>query len=622
MTESDSVYIPIPHYPPFKLRSSMIDKDPVIWAHLLEAYIKLMQLLLDPQGPKLSVKSQQQLQLFLKVYLQETSVEKERVFSLGAINPDIKRNSDILRTYVFQLIKSYSFVKLSMTGEMIWDFVRIYSEKNAQTVRSLIDGSFKSKFNDNKKSGSISSIPVLQKHLEKLISEGKFSSDDLTCFTVLLGQHVSKTTYSMGSNKTVSKSQNNSLQFADGFVTSSWIEFLNLAYADGRSPNAEVIKNVMVLSVISLSVSRLARLASELGISSVDTLNVAPLFSAIITSDALKEMIPKLEEGLPFLKFVNKDVEDVDDDYGDFEENIEGISLLVGLFPTLTENKAKAILRERNGDVEFVTNLLLENPDSINSIEEHPPKTEQAQLDIQKRSIYDGDDISKGDFSKASIVFGKKKKAGLDAANDDLKKKTLNAALRLIYESDEDEPDDTYEDQEKTTGSELEEDSSKKKGAKALPVTEEKKPSFSPVDQTERYLFSFFKKDGSDAFARSSRKSSHRQQLKKSINWSDEQIEGWLRMLLKSPRRYKILEEDYLYGGGNPNRPKRDHQQADEKDPAPPSRSPTPNNNQQSKEHVKRTQARNEKNKASKSNHNRKSRHDKKSNLQLAGMKE
>ena len=197
----------------------------------------------------------------------------------------------------------------------------------------------------------------------------------------------------------------------------------------------------------------------------------------------------------------------------------------------------------------------------------------------------------------------------------------MNAALRLIYESDEDEPDDTYEDQEKTTGSELEEDSSKKKGAKALAVTEEKKSSFSPVDQTERYLFSLFKKDGSDAFARSSRKSSHRQQLKKSINWSDEQVEGWLRMLLKSPRRYKILEEDYLYGGGNPNRPKKDHQQ-DEKEKAPPSRSPAPNNNQQSKEHVKRTQARNEKNKASKSNHSRKSRHDKKSNLQLAGMKE
>ncbi|KAI5958174.1 hypothetical protein KGF57_002529 [Candida theae] len=628
MTETDSLHIPIPHFPPFKLRSSMIDKDPVIWAHLLDAYIQLMQLLLDPQTPKLSVRSQQQLQMFLKLYLQETSVESERVFSLGAINPDIKRNSEILRTYVFQLIKNFSFVKLSMSGEMIWDFVRIYAEKNAQTVRSLIDGSFKSKFNDNKKSGSISSIPVLHKHLEKLISEGKFSSNDLSCFSILLGQHVSKTIYSMGSNKTVNKSQNNSLHFAETFVTSSWIEFLDLAYADGRGSNADTAKNVIILSVISLSAPKLSKLASELGITSVDTLNIAPLFSAVIASNALKDLIPKLEERLPFLRHVNNDVNDIDDDEneGDFAENIEGISLLVDLFPALTEKKAKVILKEHDGDVEFVTNLLLENPDRITSIEETPSiqKTvENANTAIQKRSIYDDDDISRGDFSKASVVFGKKQKAHLGAADDDLKKKTLNAALRLIYESDEDEPDDTYDDQEKTTGTDLEEDLRKKKGAKPLQDVEEKKPSFSAVEPTERHLFSIFKKEGADAFARSSRKSSQRQQMKKSINWSDEQIEGWLRMLLKSPRRYKILEEDYLYGGGNPNRSQQaEPSAAHEVDKASSKKSPTPNNAQESKERVKHIHARNEKNKASKSNHNRKSRHDKKANLQLAGMKE
>lgn len=626
MTETESIYIPIPHFPPFKLRSSMIDKDPVIWAHLLEAYIKLIQLLLDPQSPKLSVKSQQQLQLFLKVYLQETSIEGERIFSLGTINPDIKRNTETLRLYVFQLIKNFSFVKLNMTGEMIWNFVRIYSEKNAQTVRSLVDGSFKSKFNDNKKSGNISSIQVLQKHLEKLISEGKFSSNDMNCFTILLGQHVSRTTYLMGSSKTVNKSQNNGLQFADSFVSSQWIEFLNIAYADGRSPNAEVVKNVMILSVISLSAPKLAKLASELGISSVDTLNVAPLFGAVITSDALKDLIPKLEERLPFLKFINKDLDNEDEDE-DYEENMEGISLLVDLFPTLAEKKAKAILREYNGDVEFVTNLLLENPHRISSIEEHQATpeikpNENAKFDIQKRSIYDDDDISKGDFSKASIIFGKRKEKDPGAANDDLKKKTLSAALRLMYESDEDEPDDTYDNQEKTTGAELEVDvKNKKKGAKIAPIAEEMKPAFSPVDQTERYLFSLFKKDGADIFAKISRKSSHRQQMKKSTNWSDEQIEGWLRMLLKSPRRYKILEEDFFYGGGNPNRPQKVEQARDEGEKVPFLKTPTPSSKQQSKEQVKRTQARDEKNKSSKSNHNRKSRHDKKSNLQLAGMK-
>lgn len=629
MSEAESIYIPIPHFPPFKLRSSMIDKDPVIWAHLLEAYIKLIQLLLDPQSPKLSVKSQQQLHLFLQIYLKETSTEGERIFSLGAINPDIKSNTETLRAYVFHLIKNYGFVKLSMTGEMIWDFVRIYCEKNAQTVRGLIDGSFKSKFNDNKKSGSISSIPVLQKYLEKLISEGKVGSTHLKFLTMLLGQHVSKTTYSMGSSKIVNTSQNNnSLQFAESFVTTNWIEFLDLAYADGKSPNAELVKNVMVLSIVSLSAPKLAKLASSLGISSVDTLSIAPLFGAIITSDPLKDLIPKLEEKLPFLRFVSKDVENESEEEseGKYEENVEGISLLVDLFPDLTERKAKIILKDYSGDVEYVTNLLLENPDRISSIEEKKPSAqnkpaEVANHNIPKRSIYDDDDISKGDFSKASIVFGKKNRKQIGVADDVLKKKTLNAALRLMYESDEDEPDDTYDDQEKTTGSEMEDDSKKWKGSKMTPLIDESKPAFSPVDPMERHLFGIFKKDGTNAFDKSSRKSSHRQQMKKDTNWSDEQIEGWLRMLLKSPRRYKILEENYFYGGGNPNRQPRAPKQANGPVEGSSSKSPTAKSKEQPKEQVKRSHARNEKNKASKSNHNRKSRHDKKSSLQLAGMK-
>ncbi|KAI5955869.1 hypothetical protein KGF54_001371 [Candida jiufengensis] len=654
MSDNDSIYIPIPHFPPFKLRSSMIDKDPVIWAHLLQAYIQLMHFLLDPNSPKLNVKSQQQFQLFLKIYLQETSEESERIFSLGAINPDITKNTEILRSLVFQVIKNYSFVKLNITGEMIWNFVKIYVLKNVQTVRSLIDGNFKSKFNDNKKSGQISSISVLQKYLEQLISSEKFNNNDLSCLTTLLGQHTAKTTtFSMGSNKSVSKVSNNSLTFAESFVSVEWIENLENLYAGGKSVNAETIKNIMVLSLLSLSTTKLAKLALGLGVSSVDTLSLSPLFSAIIISESFKELIPKLEEKLQFLRQVNIDGEaneeyddEQEEDEDGFEQNIEGISLLVDLFPDLTERKAKIILRQHNGDVEHVTNLLLENPDLINSIAEKPkqvkqqPKVKVAQQNkqIPKRSIYDDDDISKGDFSNSKITFGKKQREKLGSTNEDLKKKTLNAALRLMYESDEDEPDDTYEDQEKTSGSALDENSKNRNGTKLAVLNDEKKSAFSEVDPKERFLFSIFKKDGADAFSKFKRKSSDRSKLRKDTEWSDEQIEGWLRMLLKSPRRFKILEEDYFYGGGNPNRRNHSKKISKEDDELQlgieesskvsktKTQSPTPESkdkqqqNSQSKEQVKHKQARNEKNKANKANHNRKSKHDKKSNSALIGM--
>ncbi|KAG7661451.1 uncharacterized protein J8A68_005029 [[Candida] subhashii] len=691
-TEEGSIYIPIPHYPPFKLRSSLIDKDPVIWVHLLEAYIKLIEYLLDPNSAKLSVKSQQQLQLFLKVFLSETCEEETKIFSLGAINPDIKQNTTILRVYVFQLIKNYSFVKLNLTGEAIWHFVRIYGKTNINTVRGLVDGTYKSKFNDNKKSGNISTIGSVQKHLETLIINGKLSQDDLECLSTLLGQHTAsvKTTVSIGSANAVTrrkqgnKSGQSSLAFAESFVDSKWIEILEKHYVGGKGVFADVIKQVMIISVISLSTAKLAALTMELGISSLQALQASPLFSSIIISEAYKELIPNLEERLPFLRNVNFNDEDdeeeeyEDDDDDGFEQNIEGISLLIDLFPQMTDSQAKTILKQNNGDVEHVTNMLLENPDIISTIPERLPKPPKSkpkpksnpQITIKskskqpiapKRSIYDDDEISKGDFSGTTVIFGKQSHSKqLDPTSEELKKKTLNAALRLMYESDEDEPDDTYDDQEKMKGvaSGVNDDSEARKGkagAKMRVLEDDDSGSGSSsrsgigegIDERERYLFGIFKTQGTGSFEKSARKSSGRQALKKSTSWSDEQIEGWLRMLIKSPRRFKILEEDFFYGGGNPNRRARknvqqqeqnqvqqqqpqkktqqkvDNDEVDKSEKKQNSKKEPKDSNKQfgnegekkppkSKEASKRSNARNEKNKASKANHNRKSQHDKK----------
>ncbi|CUM52817.1 uncharacterized protein AC631_04905 [Debaryomyces fabryi] len=661
-TDDDSTYIPIPHYPPFKLRSSLIDKDPVIWVHLLEAYIKLFKYLLNPDSHtlKLSVKSQQQLQLFLKIFLFETAEETTKIFSLGAINPDIKTNTAILRTCVFQLIKNYSIVKLSLTGEAIWNFVTIYVKDNSTIVRGLVDGTYKSKFNDNKKSGNISCIGQIHKHLESLISNGKIQDRELNTLSFLLGQHASSATKlktytvtgaSSNNSRNINKKLTSSLAFAEAFVSTGWIEMLERLYVNGKSVHAEQIKEIMIISLISLSTAKLAKLAMELGVNNTDSLVLYPLFSTIIISDAYKELAPGLEERLTFLRnisFENKSV--IKDDIPIKEENIE---LLADLIPQLTRGQAITILKENNDDVEQVTNILFENPDLISSIEEYEEnkkpkhinsesKTESKRPEGQdepvKRSIYDGDKISNLDFSEGTVIYGKKGQAtNNEPATETMKKKTLTAALRLMYESDEDEPDDTYEEQEKTSGLAAGENNkiSKRKTNKNrlavfdeddgsgadrdTPMTPDRSVSSSPmpasVDSIEKYLFSIFKTKGAEKFDKKDRKSSDRQNIKKSTNWSDEQIEGWLRMLLKSPRRFKILEEDYLYGG-NPNRqPARRNNDGDQT-----TESSNKGNKPKSKEQAKRSFAKNEKNKASKANHNRKSGHSKKTNRELAGM--
>lgn len=623
---SEEIYVPIPHYPPFKLRSSLIDKDPVIWVHLLEGYIDLCKLLLSGEI-SLNVKSVQQLQLFIKVFLSETAEESTRIFSLGAINPDIKKNTASLRAYVFQLIKSFSVVKLGLTGESLWNFVVVYVENNAFTVRGLVDGSFKSPMNDNKKSGKISLIPVLRKHLESLMGSGKLPDDHLRVFSMLVGQHIASggvtvqkvllTGNSSSRNgKVLAKDKykgtgTNALQFAELFVNEEWIETLERLYAGGKSIHAAVVKNWMVVSVLSLSTAKLARVVSTLGINNAGQMVLAPLLSAIILSDAYKNLNPGLEARLPFLNNIAfaGDVAD--------PVNAADVEFLVGMFPNLTEKKAAAILRMNEGNAEKVTHMLLEDPLIIDTIPEEPirpAKTSKPSAQIKDSELQRGIERFKLNENETVETVGKKPQ---NISEAEMKKRTLSAALKLLYESDEDERDDTYDDQEHTSGAAFQEFDRKPKGKDKARVavldentegdsTELESPAPPEVDKTELNLFGYFKAEGEAAFDKTTRKLKLRQDMKAATKWSDEQIEGWFRMLQKSPRRFRLLEEQYVFHFSNRKVAQRPVPKSAEKSSPQPDR--------------KRVNARNEKQKSSRANHNRKSGHNKKSKAELAGL--
>lgn len=653
-SEENSIYIPIPHYPPFKLRSSLIDKDPVIWVHLLEAYIELFKYLTSDeyQTTKLTVKSQQQLQIFLKEFLVETAEEATKIFSLGAINPDIKNNTSLLRTYVFQLVKTHSIVKLNLTGESVWNFIVVYVRHNASVVRGLVDGTFKSKYNDNKKSGNISSISVVHKYLEQMISNGKFKDNELNSLSYLLGQYTTSATKTKtftvsggGNNKVKNINKKPNSNFAENFVSIPWIEMLEKLYNNGKSVHAKILEKIMIICIIALPVSKIAKLVTGLGINTVNALILSPLLSTILISDGYKELNPGLEERLPFLRNLSF-VED--DDESEEPINHEHISMLVDLFPQLTEKQAITVLKDNDNNVEHVTNLLLEHPESIASIKEYDPEAlirERAEIEKAKQ-LKLSNEMKKAQnrFKEDKVtLFSSQKNAQVNS--EDLKKKSLSAALQLMYEDDEDEPDDNYEDQEKTTGTALD-DSNKKSGSRfkvedidavdRAPEPKVAKPRpESPMEATERYLFGLYKTKGAEIFAKTSRKSSQRLQIRKATDWSDEQIEGWMRMLLKSRKRYKLLEEQFLFGG-NPNRgpPMNLNKQSpspmvESKTPEPlsaksekgQSKDSTKSDKGQSKDADKKTFARNEKHKASKANHNRKSKHDKKAVAEMAGMR-
>ena len=133
-------------------------------------------------------------------------------------------------------------------------------------------------------------------------------------------------------------------------------------YANGKSVNADIIKDIMIISIISLSAEKLVTLTMNLGITSIAAFNVCPLFSSIIISEPYKELIPNLEK-VTILR--NIDIDDdngyEDDDLDGYEDNIEGISILVDLWPNMTERKAKIILKQHNGDVARYKSIIRES---------------------------------------------------------------------------------------------------------------------------------------------------------------------------------------------------------------------------------------------------------------------
>ncbi|KAG7925455.1 hypothetical protein KL925_004470 [Ogataea polymorpha] len=514
--------IPIVAYPPFKLRSSLIDKDPVIWQHLLENYIDLFQKLIvisTKKGVKLSLKSQQQLTAFMKVYLSETSEETTKIFSLGAINPEIVRNQKRLKMVVFQFVKIYNLVNLKLAGESVWDFCKVYlrlayenmnvnqSLISVELVRDLVEGRVRSKITS--KSDDVSLVKSLQDYLRLRISDTKFNRIDLETLSMLLGQKIKNRG---GSKQRVSVGRGQQDSFSERFVNAHWIDILETLYNRGDSLHAQQCFEIAIVSFVSLTSAKIINLVKDLGVvSRAQLIRNFPLVARVVLSSKFQDMNPDLRTKL----FESK---------SPFDQH--KIQSLLDVFPQLTEAQCKTLLKKYK-TVEEAMNKVLEGEE----VEEYTEK------------------------KKAQVQFGKKDfslKADSKTQRQ-LKKKTLENALRLLYESAEDEPDDTYDDQDLTTGAgslaKDEDYESDEEFAESKHANQERDQSMESLDLTLLQVF----KSNPEAFDRSSRHTDYRNQLKSELKWTDEQIEGWARMLERNPRRFKLLEEKLLDVGGSLN---------------------------------------------------------------------
>ncbi|CCH60850.1 hypothetical protein TBLA_0D03500 [Henningerozyma blattae CBS 6284] len=667
---------PIVKFPPLDLRAWLIEKDPVVWAHLLTTYVSFFEYLMQQDNIEhIDESTHDQLCLFVRNYLHEMAAEKGQVLALGE-NHDVDFQMNLLRTWIYYMIKKCGLLYLQLYGDSLWDLVKLYVDQNPDSVRSLLDGTLKPQINTQK--AQLNRIHQIQQQLKHMVESGKFQRVDLKSFESLLNEKSSK-----------NKGSHTNIKFAEDFLTATWMEVLESWWSKGKGRLKIYAQQLAIISLLSAPSSKIGSMLKELGVSNLDTLSLYPLLGTLLISEKFISKKPDLRNYIPFLNLLDDEdyFESENDDYDEnnqIEEaptaniNQDDICTLCELFPDLTNYQISQLLLRYDGNVEVVSNIMFENPSISDDIPKEKPKNESEnvlrtnnQKDMSQKlskiaknnkgneAVGSFDSNSnmlnsiKGELRISSVVQRGKKKFDDNIINkhvpDEIKNRTMARALQLIYESDEDERDDTYDEADIGRGEAATAKHSKGSSNNSnveVSDNEKKKQeeANSKYDQIEGYLWNLLKQD-SKLFDRSQRGSKSRKSMKQQIGWSDEQIEGWARMLERSPKRAMLLEEKYMFSGNkksgkssfvqnrdghieehindkrykgrrnikiDPDNNKSTRDESSKKNKDLKNTGNTRNTTCNTGQNQKRQQAKNEKNKSSKANHNRKAQRDKK----------
>lgn len=586
------ISLPIVKFPPFKLRAALIEKDPVVWLHCIETYVTYMEyLLFENNVEKIDDLTYNNLCIFIRSYLHEMAGERSRLLSLG-MNHDVAEQLSILKELILTLIKKCGLLHLQIYGESLWDLVKVYVDDNDTQVRSLLDGSVRPSINTQKV--QLNRIPQVQQYLKQLVESGMFNRIDLKSFENLLSEKPLKAS-----------------KFGKRFLNAAWLETLEVWWAKGQGKFSSIARELETVTLLSASAEDIVEVSKELGISSVDTLSLYPLLGCFLIDEKFQSMSPGLSGLLPHFHLALQDEETNDESSYITEESLVAMGELL---PSLSKDQLTHLLQKFEGNAELATNAVFEDPTLIDAIAREISTEGRPSTDEES----DGAEELELSGHTAAAFENDSNKVVRKQVPDELRNKTLTWAMQLMYQADEDERDDTYDEAEvsHSVGKISLEDSGESSSIAATSST------LSNYDNIERYLWDLLKQDKT-LFERSKRGSKVRKDMKKDTTWSDEQIEGWARMLERSPQRARILEEKYMFRG-NVKTGKRAYvkkeQQNDDNSEAKREQKPSrpTNTNSQKPADKKRQQARNEKKKSSRANHNRKAGHDKK--LSKAGV--
>lgn len=648
--DTSKVTIPIARFPPFKLRSMLIERDPAAFAHLIDTFIHYFEIVnQDSTLTRLHETSLNQLVDFIGSYIHEMASEVGMLLSLQ-ISDELNASMQNLRAWVFHTIKVCGLFYLRIFGRTLWELVVLYVNKNPESIRSMLDGTFEPQL-QGVQNYQLDRINQIQQYLRELVEKNEFKRLDLLTVQYLL---------------------RDSTEFAAKFMTVQWIETLEAWWDKGSGKLATLARELMLTTLLTASVNAIVALSKSLNITDLESLVTYPLLGSLLTDDKFLGRRPELINRLNYLNLArDKTTTDFEEELADQqgpsgvdlkEQDLESLGIL---FPQLSKYQLTQLLLRYDSNVELITNLLFDDPSLADQIPRDAPDVETLQTKASLTNLEPPSETQE-DLELHEDFLNRKKNKGLAVDNitkkrvpDEVRNKTLARALELLYENDHDEIDDTYDEAEversKTTTKislrgEEEDDNDEDKSSELDGSIE----TSSKYDRIEGYLWNLLKEDP-NLFARDKRGSKIRKTMRSETGWSDEQIEGWARMLERSPQRARILEEKFMFRGnirtGKTSYVKnRDKNVANDRKEVEPSlqmgqkardegthsdsfQGKTRNNRLQggqkqekhttkdgdssksksnSKANEKRKHAKNERQKAHKANHNRRAQHDKK----------
>ncbi|TPX38794.1 hypothetical protein SeMB42_g06565 [Synchytrium endobioticum] len=201
-----------------------------------------------------------------------------------------------------------------------------------------------------------------------------------------------------------------------------------------------------------------------------------------------------------------------------------------------------------------------------------PPKVDADSMLSTRRNIFDGDEFDvfrRKDVDHSLISMGKKDKTSdLYTSRDEdfLQAQKERYLLSTVYD---DEYDDTYDSQDIKLAGTVELHSVDELESAVVDSTGFKAVSSAVADagdssyaKHQSYLVKMWSSHGHPIFDKSARKTNIRNEMKRVTQFTDEQIEGWFRMLQRDPDRM----ESVLGPKGiepNPNHQARDEEESE-----------------------------------------------------------